>query len=510
MAIPFTKYVDITSAVGGSTQIPSTELITRIFSINPLIPTGGVALEFSSLAAVGDYFGTSAEEYLRAVFYFGFISKSFSTPSKISYSFWASVATAPLIYGANLNTIGTTLAALQALTSGGFALTLGGVTEQITALDFAGLTFTEIATAIQTAVQAANVAAQWADATVTYSSEDGAFNFVGGETGAANVIVASPESGTDISSLIGWAPLSLVYPAGPIWSNGVAVETITDTLTNSAELSDNFGSFLFTTAADLDQSQVVEAATWNLAQNNEYMFLVPVTVANASAYAAALTGIGGTGLTLQVTAGEYAEMAPGMLMASTNYSQPNSVQNYMFQQFNLTPSVTDGTVAAAYDAIGVNYYGQTQTNGTLLSFYQNAYLTGFSVPTNALDMSVYANECWFKNAISAALGNLLLGVTQIPANMQGRSMVLNTIQTVITQALNNGTISVGALLTPAQIATITNVTADVNAWRQVQDIGYWIGAVISQNEDLDYIVTYTLVYKKNDVIRQITGTDILI
>jgi hypothetical protein len=512
--IPFTKYIDITSSVGGANTIPVTELITRVFSVNPLIPAGGFVLEFTSAAAVGDYFGFDSEEYLRALFYFSWISKTYQSPQKISFSFWAASATAPLIYGANLPSLGTTLADLQAITNGSLELTMGAFNFTLTGLDFSELTFTEIASAIQTAIRAETGGGTlWTEATVSYSNTDGAFNLVGGATGAAVISVTSGIS-EDISTLMGWDASALIYPDAPIFSNGVAVETITETLTNSFNTSDNFGSFVFTNGADLTQDDIVEGSTWNLSQNNEFIFLVQVAPSNADDISDALDSIGGTGLTLQspspVTTTEYPEMVPGMIMAATNYTLPNAVQNYMYQKFNLTASVNSGSVAAGYDAIGVNYYGQTQTNGQILSFYQNGYLSGASVSTNATDMNVYANECWLKNAISAALGTLLLSVSQIPANQQGRAIVINTVQGVVNQALNNGTISVGSLLTNEQIAVIGSVTNDPNAWYQVQDTGYWLDAVISQNEEGNYIITYTLVYKKNDVIRQIVGTDILI
>lgn len=516
MTIPFDNYVSINSTVAGNTALPVSELITRIFTTNILVTTGGVALEFTSASAVGAYFGTGSEEYLRALFYFTWINKVGLQTRSMSFSRWASAATAPEIFGAELSQFNTTLAELQAITTGAFAITLGGTTEQITGLDFSAATsFADVAAILQTAIRAANVAALWTGADVTYAATPGAFNFVGGVTGANNVIIAAPASGLDIHTMIGWAASSLTYPQAPVFSNGVAVETITTALTNSENKSDNFGSFLFTNTAALDQAQIVEAATWNLNENNEFIFLVQVTPSNASAISTALINIGGTALTLQspapVSATEYPEMVPGMIMAATDYELPNAVQNYMYQVFALTPSVSDLATALAYDAIGVNYYGLTQTAGQLKQFYQRGYLTGKNVSTNATDMGVYANECWLKNASAAALGTLLIGVTQVPANQQGRSQISSTLQEVINQAVTNGVISTGNFLTPAQIAAINVATNNAQgAPLQVQNTGYWLGVTITQNDSGDYIAVYTLVYKKNDVIRMIQGTDVLI
>ncbi|OWK47565.1 hypothetical protein FRUB_01264 [Fimbriiglobus ruber] len=51
---------------------------------------------------MGTYFGTGSEEYARAEFYFGWVSKNITAPQQISFWFWNDdVATADLIYGAS-------------------------------------------------------------------------------------------------------------------------------------------------------------------------------------------------------------------------------------------------------------------------------------------------------------------------------------------------------------------------------------------------------------------------
>ena len=84
MAIAFTKYILITSGVGGGNAVRKRELIGRLFTTNELVPTGSI-VEFTTLADVGTYFGTTSEEYKRASFYFGFISKSINSAKNISY-----------------------------------------------------------------------------------------------------------------------------------------------------------------------------------------------------------------------------------------------------------------------------------------------------------------------------------------------------------------------------------------------------------------------------------------
>jgi hypothetical protein len=512
MSIRFTKYIDITSGVGGASVLNAREYIGRLFTTNPLLPPQSF-IEFTTPAQVLAYFGSTSVEYLRALFYFSWISKNITSPQKISFARWANVAVAPLIFGATLT---TTLTALQLITNGSFSLTIGGVTNVISGLDFSSDgSLTAIAATIETAIRA-ETGTQWTAATVTYDSTTGAFNFVGGVVGAANISVAIGNVGTDISSLIGWLPESINGSNGAIWSNGSAIETITQTLTNSDAASDNFGSFLFIPA--LDNSQVVEAATWNQSLNIKYEYQIPsTTVENCQTLCnltnGLLLGLDGAGVTYAPISTEFDEQVPMMIQAATNYSGRNSTQNYMFQRFpGLTPKVTDDTTSDTLDAIRVNYYGQTQSAGQQLAFYQRGFLMGGA--TAAVDMNTYANEIWLKDAAGAAIMNLFLAVAKVPANLQGVSKILVVLQDVIDQALNNGTISVNGFLSTQQKLYITEVTGDPNAWYQVLGSGYWVTAVIAplltDAGVTEYQILYTLVYKKDDVVRSVSGTHILI
>ena len=178
MAIAFTKYVDIISGVGGAAQVALRELIGRLFTTNPLAPTKSF-IEFTDLESVGIYFGTSSVEYLRAQFYFSWISKLTTTPQKISFARWADADTAPLIFGEPEDFL---LADFTGISDGAIALTLGPDTEIITGMDFTtDASLADVAATLEAAIQAANVAAMWTGATVTYNATDKRFEFVGHE-----------------------------------------------------------------------------------------------------------------------------------------------------------------------------------------------------------------------------------------------------------------------------------------------------------------------------------------
>jgi hypothetical protein len=509
MAIPIFNYVGITSGVGGNNQVPTRNYGALVITGNNLCPTGTI-LTFQSATGVLEYFGSASEEYARAEFYFGWVSKNITAPALLSFWFWNNdTATTDLIFGAPPI---DTLAEFNAITSGELELTMGGVTHTLTGINLSAAgSLAAVATDITTAIQAYSAGgAQWTAAVVTYNSTTGAFNLVSG-TAAADTIGVQAAAANDLAGPLGW------LSPNTILSNGTAAQTLANNVAALVNISNNFGSICTTFSLALTLTNTEVIANWNnsLTPNVQFIYSVNVTPSNASAWSAALLEIGGTTLTLQSPGAqatiEFPEMAPMMIFAATNYTQPNSVQNYKYQEFTLTPSVTTQAGYNTYTALLINFYGQTQTAGQLISFYQNGYMMGLS--TNPQYQNLYANEIWFKDNLAAALLNLLVALSQIPANNTGRGLILAQLQSVINVALLNGTISIGKPLNSTQQLYITQVTGSSKAWQQVQTQGYWVNVDI-QSSVVDSVTTYTavytLVYSKDDVVQSITGSNILI
>ena len=512
MPISISRYVNITSGVGAGANVSTRSLGALIITGNTLCPTGTV-LNFTSASAVGTYFGTTSEEYIRALFYFGWVSKNITAPSVISFYFWNNnAATGSLIFGYQQT---FTLATFTAISNGDFTLTLGGYTGHVTGINLSAAgSLTAVASALQTAIRGISAGGTaWTAATVAYvatPTQGGLpqFTLTSGATGADTVTVVAGTT-ADVAAPLGWL-------TGAILSNGSVAQTISANLTALIALTNNFGSYCYTQGLSVSLANITAAANWNLAlqPNIQFLFSILVTSANASTWSAALQGIGGCCVTLKSSAtSEYPELVPMMILAATNYNARNSVFNYMFNQFNLTPSVTTDAQANIYDPLWINYYGQTMTAGQTLQFYQRGIMMGGTVSTNPTDINVYCNEIWLKDAIGAAIMTLLLSLAQVAANNTGLSQINSVIQPVINQGVNNGTISIGKPLTAAQQLYITNATGSATAWTQVQNTGYWYNAVVSSyvsNSVTQYMVTYTLIYSKDDVIRLVNGTDIMI
>ena len=500
MPISFDRYVRITSGVGAATNVSRRELIGRFFTSNVLVPTG-MALEFADADAVSEFFGSEAEETARANFYFGFISKNISSPQNLSFSRWVMAASAPQLYGA----MPASLTTLQSISAGSFTLEMGGVSLDVTSLDLSSAgSLEDVASTVQAAIRLGS-GTQFTAATVMYVSTRQQFVLTGGETGPATISVTAGST-NDASGPLGWA-------AGSLESPGADTQTITETLSTSASISNNFGSFAFVDTLTTDQ--ITEASTWNSTQNVLYQYQVQVNPSNAAAISEAVIGFAGTGLTLNLPTltDQYPEVLPMAVLAATDYSRRAATQNYMFQQSaSLTPTVLNDTGANTYDPLRVNYYGQTQQAGNVINFYQRGVLCGGS--TAPVDMNTFANEQWFKDAAGAEIMNLLTTLPRVPANDSGRGQLIAVVQTVIDQALLNGTISVGRDFTTQQQLFIGQQTGDPLAWQQVQTSGYWInGTIVMQtgpNNLPEFCANYLLIYAKDDAIRCVTGTHTLI
>jgi hypothetical protein len=496
MSISIKKYVDITSGVGAGNVIRERELIGRIFTDNPRVPVDGL-VEVTNAADARAYFGADSEEASRATFYFSFISKNIVAPRKLQFARNPATASAPRVYGARLT---APLSSFQAVAAGTLDLTMGANTNALTGLNFTSATsFADVASTLQTAIRAAT-GTQFTSALVAYDAVTQTFNLTGTVAEDAPISVASGS----LATLLGWGLTAVLSP-------GTDVLTPVEALDASAEASNNFGSFLFMDT--LTDTEVVELAEANAARNVEFMFTVRVDDTNAVSLAQALLTVAGVTLTYAPVATQWDEMAPMIVMAATDYTKRNAVQNYMFQQFpGLTPKVTTTAQSNDFDALRVNYYGNTQTAGQQINFYQRGVMGGLA--TALVDQNIYANELWLKDAAAANILSLLLSVGRVPANLDGTGQIVAILQGVIDRALFNGTISVGKSLTVLQQLYVTQMTDDELAWHQVQDFGYWINCVMAQETTTDgrveYKATYTLIYAKDDAVRKVEGTHVLI
>ena len=491
MSINSNKYVQITSGVGGAAAVGTRELLARIFTVNELVPTGSV-LKFSDPESVLEYFGSESEEYKRAAFYFSFISKAITSPRNINFARWAETDTAAKIFGAQADT----LVNLQAISAGALTVSLAGVDAAVT-VDFSlAASYADVATELQTKIQAAG--GGFAAATVTYNALKTQFNFNSNGTADGAISV----TGSSTATAIGWG-------SNATFSDGVSAQTITEALSSSTELTNDFGSILFNYDLDLTIEEKLEAATWNATRNNEFQYHTACLVSDAQEHFDDLGGISGVGVTVYDSElEEYPEMLPCALLASQDFNSNSAAANYMYTQSGLlTPTVTTTTLSNTLDAIRINYYGQTQEAGSQINFYQRGTLM------DGIKMGVYANEQWLKSELKSDFLNMFLAQPIVGADDSGRAIALSYLSAAAQKAVNNGSFAQGKVLTNTQIQFINQVSGNQTAYREIASKGYWFDATIEQevNEGVtEYYIAYTMIYAKRDAVDSVRGRHILI
>lgn len=497
MPISIDKYVEITSGVGGATTVAGRRLIGLRMTTDPRVPVDAVVT--MSPADAATFFGAGTPEAAFAAQYGAYVSPSPASRAKlISFGAYAATARPPRIYGApqvaDLNTI-------KLITDGSLTLTLGSLTQALNDLDFSGAaSYSAAAAIIQTAIRLTVGDPQWATATATYDAVAARFIIAGavaepGAIGAANGPTA------DALGLTQFAAID---------SPGSAIQTPLEAIQAVDSATDNFGSFSFGSVLTLEQT--VAIATWNAALNIKYQFYFTPPTGSEETWYAALINIASCGMIINRTAGEYKEALPAAIMGALDYTAGRNVNvNFMYRQGPFTPDISDTNEAEALDAIRANYYGVTQTAGQRLSFFQDGVLMGGA--TAATEMNIHANEQWLKSDMQSSLLSLQLAVGGLSANNAGTGRIRATLVSRIAVALINGVISPGKELTAAQQIAVTDISGDINAYRDVQSQGYWLGVTIVPrvvSGATKYVAVYTLAYSKNDVVRRVEGSHNLI
>jgi len=206
---------------------------------------------------------------------------------------------------------------------------------------------------------------------------------------------------------------------------------------------------------------------------------------------------------------------PAAMIAATDYSRRGASSNYMFKQANtglLTESiVTTEAMADRLDTAGINYYGQVQTAGQDLAFYQRGVMVDSSGALT--DINVVVNEMWLKSACEAAIMGMLLNNAKVPANQSGITMLYNVLQPVRLQAVENGTISVGRRLTPAAESEIISLTGDETAVIQVNNTGNYLNVALNtqagQGGVEEFYLDYLLIYTYDGSVKFVSGSHII-
>lgn len=332
-----------------------------------------------------------------------------------------------------------TVAAFQAVTNGSFAVSIDGVSSNITALNFStDTTYALIATRLQTAIRAIGTGG-FTQATVAYSN--GTFKISSGTTGNSSTVgvlaAVTPASGVDVSGptlLNGRIGTATLQP-------GYAPTTIAGELDNILAAAQASGRFIYGWALDAsyrDTPSQQIAAGWAQSHNA----VMPLVSNSAVAWDPASTN--DIGPTVQ-TAGQYRvwpiyhdnaayypDLALLAVMLSVNYALKDSTITAKFKDLSGIP-VVGVTVDQWVTLQGKGYNTFTLTGNTARVFREGT--TG--------------NESWFaddvvnldnfREELQVAVYNVFLRNGKVPYTPKGQALLQDGMTPICRRYTNNGT-----------------------------------------------------------------------
>ena len=410
---------------------------------NALLPAA-TPISFSSADSVGEYFGTSSDEYNFAAVYFGGYNNSQIKPSLLYFYRLTPSGAAPFVRGETLSPAAA-LAAIKAVNAGDITISLSGTEYTATGIDFSGATsLSDAASALQTALTT-----EGAGVTVGYNSVNNAFTITSTAVGEQESITVP--TGTAAVAL-GFTEETATVSAG---------EDATDVVGSMANLTRQFQNFVtFTTLAEAADADALALASWVSAQANAgtmYLYVcwdsskANLDATNTTVIAEQIKALNATGTTTVYPSYKIAAFVMGTA-ASIAWDQTNGTITFAFKaQSGLAADVTDTQHSVALLAHGVNFIGNYATRNDNFIFFYNGQMFG-----EWAWIDTYLNACYLCNKLQVQLMAMFTSNRRIPYTSAGYAIIRANCRDVIEAAINNGVINIGVSLSNAQKSQLTS------------------------------------------------------
>lgn len=432
-----TQGLDVSRIVNVNVTLTPTGASVRNFGLPVLVGDSNVIdgveriRSYTDIAAVATDFGTSAPEYLAALLYF---SQS-PTPAEVLIGRWLRTATAGFIKGGILTASEQLMSNWTSITTGSFTITVDGSTQDLLGLDFSGETnLNGVATVITSGLSGATCTWNGNQFVIT-SSTTGVLSAVG---------YATPEgTGFDISAQL---KLDAAHAFVPV--PGFAAESALEATIALYDISSAWYIELFASSVMPSDDDFVDIAGFIQAANiSRVLFITDQDSRELDAtYTTSISS------RLQVleydrsavtycSTNAYAMASVAGLWAGTDFEGSNTLPTYMFKTLpGITPETITETQADALKVKRCNVYVNYVT-GTPI--YQEA------VMCYNLYMDERQSFDWLQNAVQIAVFNLLLESPKIGQTDAGMTAIVNTINSIFSQAVTNGMIAPGIWNGPA-------------------------------------------------------------
>lgn len=427
MTIPASQLVDITPRVIGG-GLSGLAFVGTFLSKSTRLPANQ-AVPFYSQKAVGEYFGTSSDEYALAGNYFIADSNSSKKPDVLWFFRKLDSAVAAFVRGTSNP---ATLDELKLITAGTLTISVDGTTKSLTGLNFSAQTsFSGVASVVETALNGGTC------------SWDTNFN---------SFVITSPTTGASstISYASGTAASALGLDAG-VLSQGSASKTLTETMTACVSSNSNFWSFM--PIWKEESTDALELAEWCNNQGVRFMYAL-VDTSNAG-----LTPNNQACLAYQTkdyygVCALYNTKALGAMAmgigAAINPAQLNGRKTWAYkQQSGLDFTVNDETSAPVLLANGYNFYGDYATASNQFKLFQNGQISG-----DAKWIDTYYGQIYIRDGLQNAWINALMMNNTVPYNQSGYGILRAAAMDIINSAVNAGFIRQGVKLSESQKATV--------------------------------------------------------
>ena len=406
---------------------------------NPLMTTTQPVMQFTNADDVGDYFGTTSNEYEQAVIYFTGTDQATTLPLYMYFAQYTAVAAAPFIRSQPVTNAVTLLASLVAITAGTLTFQNDGAPITTSGISLSTATSLSMAASLlQAAIIKANPTPS--SLTVEYNGVLNFFQISNGVTGSISSMGFA--TATPLATLLGWTNASGAY-----LSQGTGVMTPAQNMSFLQDyLLDTFNIWAVDNLGDETEATNLAIAEWvSTVGANTYAFLawdneVALTLANDT-----------TSLQYQITQLGYVNTAVVYnspiycaLIASAFAASVDAFGNYVGitacfkSQAGLPYSVDTTAVAQAMIAKGVNFYGNYSLATAGYSFLQPGAISG-----SYLFIDNLAAAVWIGRNVQLNLFNLLTTVGQVSNDTQGYGEIDGQINNVMALAIPNKLVVVG-------------------------------------------------------------------
>jgi hypothetical protein len=392
---------------------------------------------YGNISEVASDFGTAAPEYLGAVAWFS----QNPSPDNLFVGRWIKTASAGKLIGGALSPTEQLMTAWNAVTTGGFVVTIDGTLKTVTGLTFAAAgNLNAVAATITTALQTPSPVG-----TMVWNATLDRFELRSGTSGIASLVTfASAGTPTDISAMLKMR--STDVSAGAYTVAGKAPETaLTAATTIDALYSSQWYALVCLGAVDADHQSL--AAYCEAADPPHYygvttaaaLVLVPT---DSTDIGSVLSNFGYTKSAVQ-----YSTMSPYAIMSylgrilTTAWRGQNSTMSLMYKQ-------EPGVGAEVISTTNANTLQNKHVNA-LVNYANGARMIQYGVCSSG----DYTDTIIGADALAADIQNALFNVlyttpSKVPQTDAGMGLLKNAAAAVCSGYVSNGFLAEGTWNAP--------------------------------------------------------------